>query len=31
MKQFDMVANGSNAALNFDSAFTLHFGAVWRF
>ena len=31
MKQFDMVANGSNAALNFDSAFTLNFGATWRF
>lgn len=31
MRQFDLIANGSDASLNFSSAFTLSLAAVWKF
>jgi hypothetical protein len=31
MRQFDLIANGSDASLNFESAFVLSLAAVWKF
>jgi len=31
MRQFDLIANGSDASLNFSSAFVLSLAAVWKF
>ncbi|MBK8039212.1 MAG: hypothetical protein IPK22_19070 [Verrucomicrobiaceae bacterium] len=31
MRQFELNANGSTAALNFDSAFVLSLGMIWKF
>ncbi|MBL9131046.1 MAG: hypothetical protein JNG86_07605 [Verrucomicrobiaceae bacterium] len=31
MRQFDLIANGSDASLSFDSAFVLSLSAVWKF
>ncbi len=31
MRQFDLTANGSDASLNFDSAFVLSLAAIWKY
>ncbi len=31
VRQFELIANGSDASLNFSSALTLSLAAVWKF